>query len=176
MNTYGTIVLCALLSGSVIAVPAAGKSNQSVMDDSWVTAKTKIALFADSRVKGREINVETKRGVVIIRGKVDSDEAKNAAEAIAKNVDGAASVKNELQVVAPDQRALVVEEDSIITARIKRHLKDAKYSGVEIQTNAGVVSLTGHVETLMTSAKASWKVWKLRGVKAVKNDLSVTNS
>jgi osmotically-inducible protein OsmY len=40
----------------------------------------------------------------MLRGKVDSDEAKNAAEEIAKGIDGVKSVKNELQVVATSKR------------------------------------------------------------------------
>ncbi len=63
-----------------------------------MTAKTKIALFADARIKGSEINVETSQGSMIIRGKVDSDAAKQAAEGIAKGIDGVKSVKNDLTV------------------------------------------------------------------------------
>src|SRR5712691_6805593 len=47
--------------------------------DSWITSKTKIALFADDRVKGRQVHVETQKGTVMLRGKVDSAEAKSAA-------------------------------------------------------------------------------------------------
>src|SRR5262244_2866374 len=42
------------------------------MSDSWLTSKTKIALFSDDRVKGRQVHVETKGGVVYLRGKVDT--------------------------------------------------------------------------------------------------------
>jgi osmotically-inducible protein OsmY len=36
-----------------------------------------------------------------------------------------------------------------------------------------VVSLTGEVQDLMTSAQASWMAWQVPGVKSVKNDLTV---
>jgi|KBSSwiStaDraftv2_1062776.scaffolds.fasta_scaffold690985_3 hyperosmotically inducible protein len=49
------------------------------MTDSWLTAKTKIALFADERIKGGQISVETVKGAVSLHGKVDSEEAKAAA-------------------------------------------------------------------------------------------------
>jgi len=39
--------------------------------------------------------------------------------------------------------------------------------------NAGVVSLSGEVANLMTSAQASWTAWQVPGVKSVKNDLTV---
>src|SRR5215475_10601729 len=56
------------------------------MSDSWLTSKTKIALFADDRVKGKDVRVETMGGQVYLRGKVDSQEAKTAAEEITKGV------------------------------------------------------------------------------------------
>jgi len=146
------------------------------LTDAWVTSKTKIALFADGRVKGRQVNVETKKGLVMLRGKVDTDEAKNAAEEIAKGIDGVKSVKNELQVVAPAKREAVEEKDDTITDRVKRELeKDAKLkkADIDVKTNAGVVSLAGEVPNITTSAKASWTAWKVVGVKSVKNDLSI---
>jgi len=81
------------------------------MSDSWVTSKTKIALFSDDRVKGRQVHVETKDGVVYLRGKVDSSEAKAAATDVAKGIEGVKDVKNELQVVAPSARAAVTADD-----------------------------------------------------------------
>jgi osmotically-inducible protein OsmY len=44
---------------------------------------------------------------------------------------------------------------------------------IAVQTNAGVVSLTGEVKDLMTSANASWTAWFATGVKSVNNDLTV---
>ncbi len=68
------------------------------------------------------------------------------------------------------------EKDEAITARVKAHFaKDAhlKKSDIDVQTNAGVVSLTGEVRDIMTSANASWTAWQVAGVKSVKNDLTV---
>ena len=153
-------------------------STKEPISDSWLTAKTKIALVGDGRVKGRQINVETKKGVVMLRGKVDSDEAKTAAEETAKGIDGVKSVKNELQVVAPAKREAVEEKDDAITDRVKREInKDTKLkkADIDVKTNAGVVSLSGEVPDINTSAKASWTAWKVLGVKSVKNDLSLKN-
>jgi hyperosmotically inducible protein len=146
------------------------------VNDSWLTAKTKLALVADARVKGRQINVETKKGVVMLRGKVDTDEAKGAAEETTKAIDGVKSVKNELQVVAPAKREGVEQKDDAITDHVKREInKDQrlKKASIDVKTNAGVVSLTGEVPDINSSAKASWTAWKVVGVKSVKNDLSI---
>ena len=146
------------------------------INDTWLTAKTKIALAADGRVKGRQIDVETTKGQVMLRGKVDSDSAKRAAEDITKMLDGVKSVKNELQVVAPAKREAINDKDEAITTRVNAQIaKDAslKNAGISAQTNAGVVSLTGEVKDIMTSANASWTTWQVPGVKSVKNDLTV---
>ena len=93
MKTRYLVTLCtALVVGAVlIAVPATAvdvSKEKALVNDSWLTAKTKIALAADSRVKGRQINVTTTKNVVMLRGKVDSDSAKQAAEDITKMLDG----------------------------------------------------------------------------------------
>jgi hyperosmotically inducible protein len=181
MKTRFLVTICTamVVAATLIAAPAiaAGTADEKTpIQDSWVTAKTKIALFADARVKGRQINVETQKGLVMIRGKVDSDEAKKAAEEIAKMVDGVKSVKNELQVVAPSKREAVEEKDDAITARVKNNLKKEsklKNADIDVKTNAGVVSLTGEVPDILTSAHASWTAWKVHGVKSVKNDLTL---
>jgi len=187
MKTHYVITLCAaLVVGAVlIAAPATAvdiSKEKTLMNDSWLTAKTKIALAADSRVKGRQIEVETTEGQVVLRGKVDSDEAKRAAEGITAGLDGVKTVKNDLQVIAPSTREAEEEKDEAITARVKEHIaKDAtlmkdsrlKDADINVHTNAGVVSLTGEVPDIATSAQASWTTRQVPGVKSVKNGLTV---
>ena len=164
----------ALITGLANAL---GKADEKTpINDTWLTSKTKIALFADARVKGSEINVETTQGLVMFRGKVDTDEAKQAAEGIAKGIDGVKTVKNELQVVAPAKREAIDDKDASITTRVNAQIAKDSYlkdAGIHAQTNAGVVSLSGEVSSLITSAQASWTVWQVPGVKSVKNDLTV---
>lgn len=181
MNTRFGLTLCtalvvggALVTGSAFALDKADE--KTPINDTWLTAKTKIALFADARVKGRRIDVETTKGRVMLRGKVDSDVAKQAAEDVAHGVDGVKTVKNDLKVVAPAIRKVVEEKDEAITAHVKAHIaKDEplKNADIAVQTHAGVVSLTGEVQNIMISAIASWTAWQVPGVKSVENDLMV---
>src|SRR6185295_13993133 len=97
MKTHYLLTLSiALVVGVVLtAVPATAvdiSKEKTLVNDSWLTAKTKIALAADSRVKGRQIEVETTEGQVMLRGKVDSDAAKRAAEGITAGLDGVKTV------------------------------------------------------------------------------------
>jgi hyperosmotically inducible protein len=143
------------------------------MSDSWLTSKAKIALFADDRVKGRQVHVETKDGVVMLRGKVDSAEAKSAALEIAKGIEGVKNVKNELQVVAPSQRSEVTADDKVVAKNVQNKLKaDPQLKNVKVEVNKGVVSLSGEVKSIDASAKASEVARNVAGVRSVKNDLT----
>ena len=161
-----------VLGAILFAAPASAE--KSPISDSWLTAKTKIALASDNRVKGRQVSVTTENGVIMLRGKVDSDEAKMAAEEVVKGLDGAKGVKNELQVVAPSQREAVEDNDDAITKNVEKQIKNDKHlkdASIKVQTNAGVVSLTGKVPDLAASAEASWVARSVGGVRSVKNDL-----
>ena len=142
------------------------------VSDSWLTSKTKIALFADDRVKGRDVRVETVKGDVFLRGKVDSEEAKTAAADIAKTVEGVKNVKNDLQVVAPAARKAVQANDKQITKAVETSFgKDAQLKKIDVRTDAGVVVLSGEVPNISVSAKASEMAHRIDGVKSVKNEL-----
>jgi len=150
---------------------------KDAVSDSWLTSKTKIALFSDSRVKGREVSVETTNGKVFLRGKVDSQEAKTAAGDVAKNIEGVKSVKNDLQVVAPTARKAVQANDKEITKAVERRFdKDANLKKVDVRTDAGVVVLSGEVPNISMSAEASEMAHQVDGVQAVKNELRVAQA
>jgi hyperosmotically inducible protein len=176
MNTrYVLTAVTALVIGGMPLLGCQSMENAPVSDLN-LTSKARIALFADSRVKGQEIDVETTEGQVMLRGTVDSTVARQAAEDIAKKLDGVKSVKNDLEVLASSMSEAVVEKDEDITTHVKANLaKDAQLMSVDItvQTIAGVVSLKGEVPDLMTSANASWTAWHVPGVQAVKNDLTL---
>jgi hyperosmotically inducible protein len=190
---YGTTMMAATMVASlVIAAPLAVRGAESTMDemkdkaksatqdaktvvsDSWVTSKTKIALFADERVKGTQVSVDTQQGVVHLRGKVDSDDAKTAAAEVARNVEGVQSVKNDLQVVSPAARKAVDASDKDIAKAVETRIaRDAQLKKVDVRIDAGVVTLTGEVPTIVASARASETARGVAGVKSVKNELTV---
>lgn len=157
-------------------VGGAARSAAKDTGDAWVTAKAKIALYADSRVSGTSVTVDTKRGVVTLRGKVDSAEAKAAADESVKAVEGVKEIKNQLQIVAPARREMVDAKDDYIKDRVEKmiskdsHLKEAK---IDVRSDSGVVMLTGKAPDWMASARASELARKVDGVKSVKNSLEI---
>ena len=151
------------------------KEAKSDVTDAWVTAKAKIALFGDDRVKGRRISVETKDGTVILRGKVDSEQAKMTAAETVNGVEHVKGVRNELQVVAPADRRQIDTDDKAITNRVQQRLKadpQLKSAKINARVDSGIVTLTVEVTSLMISSYASEVLSDVPGVRAVRNDLS----
>lgn len=66
--------------------------------DAVITAKVKSALIADTNVGATGINVDTKSGTVVLRGKVKTAAAKQAAMADAKKMQGVKNVIDQLTV------------------------------------------------------------------------------
>ena len=143
------------------------------ISDSWLTAKTKIALYGDDRVKGGQVSVETVKGAVSLRGKVDSDDAKAAAGTVAQAVEGVKSVRNDLQVVPPGDRKAIDVSDKDITGQVEGRLsKDAQMKKIAARTDGGAVILTGTVASVGVSARASELARGVPGVRMVKNELT----
>lgn len=68
------------------------------VDDSFITAKVKSRLLANSMVKGFKIDVDTLEGEVTLTGIVSADiEAQKAIE-LARGVKGVVKVKNNIKV------------------------------------------------------------------------------
>jgi hyperosmotically inducible protein len=75
------------------------------MSNAALTTKVKTALASDAGLKTMTgIDVDSDEGVVTLKGRVDTADAKKKAEEIAKKVDGVKSVKNELKVEAPKKK------------------------------------------------------------------------
>lgn len=147
------------------------ESMKTNVSDSWITAKTKIALFADSRAPGTSVNVETTKGMVSLRGKVATDAERKAAEEIARGIEGVQAVRNELQVVPGSARQVVEAKDDEITTQVKARFKaDPKLKGLDVRTDNGVVTLQGKLPSIMDSARASQKAREVPGVRSVRND------
>jgi hyperosmotically inducible periplasmic protein len=151
----------------------AAQDAKTGISDSWLTAKTKIALFGDDRIKGGQVSVETVEGVVSLRGKVDSDNAKAAAASVAQAVDGVKSVRNDLQVVPAGDRKVVDTSDKDITRQVEGRLaNDAQLKKVDVRTDGGAIILTGAVSSIGASARASELARGVPGVRMVKNELT----
>jgi hyperosmotically inducible protein len=169
------------------------RSAGTALDDASITASVKSQLLADDRTEGLDINVDTHKGRVTLRGGADSQEDKDAATAIASAVSGVVSVEN-LIVVAPEgsdariaaneatasgklrasaDQASETVDDGWITAKIKTQLlADSSIKGtlIEVSTEDNVVSLTGVLPSNEMRAKAILLAEQTKGVRDVRAD------
>jgi len=139
-------------------------------NDSWLSFKTKLALYANDKVAGHDINVESKDGAVTLIGKVPNADAKNTAVQVTKGVEGVKKVNDQLQVVPASMKEVVADKDDNITKNINTALE--KEPGLEdldliVNTNNGVVTLTGEADNMNQVEKAIQVARHVKGVKAV---------
>lgn len=138
--------------------------------DTWITTKAKLALIADNRTSGFATDVVTQGQVVTLSGKVDSEEAKSAADAVVKGIEGVKSVNNQLQVVPEEKRQEVNAKDEKINDDIEKALDsdpDLQDLSLTVESNGGVVTLLGTVSSEDELLKAARALRKIPGVKAV---------
>lgn len=97
---YAACLMAALLGAALTGCTASPtqQSASQAIDDGVVTAKVKAALIEDPLTKAHQINVETFKGQVQLSGYVESDEARNRALQVAKDVEGVKNVKDAMQV------------------------------------------------------------------------------
>jgi osmotically-inducible protein OsmY len=70
--------------------------------DGWITMKIQAQYFLDTDVKGHEIDVDTRTGVVTLKGTVRTEQQKQEAEQIARTTDGVKRVVNQIKVAPGD--------------------------------------------------------------------------
>jgi hyperosmotically inducible protein len=88
----------ALLSAAGCASTPKQESSGEYVDDSVITTKVKAAIFNEPTLKSAEINVETYKGAVQLSGFVSYQADMNKADALARNVVGVRSVRNDMHL------------------------------------------------------------------------------
>ena len=140
--------------------PAQQGSDRSfgeLVDDASITSAIKSKLMWSKDTGGLTTKVDTKRGQVTLVGTADSAAARDLAGRLASNTHGVTSVDNQLMVnkdrpVARDSKsgAAMDVADGWITTKVKSTLMysdNVDGSDIAVSTNAGVVTLTGNVES-----------------------------
>jgi hyperosmotically inducible protein len=175
--------LAALIAGTVVLGMAACSSTRTQrapgeqVDDATILTSVKSQLVSDKVTDAGDINVDVNRGVVKLSGFVDNAEQKSQAAAVARKVDGVQSVQNDIAVKkGGGSSAGEVVDDSILTAKVKAALVGSsatKAHQINVETNQGVVQLSGFVDDAAAKSAATDVAKSVTGVKDVKNELSV---
>jgi hyperosmotically inducible protein len=152
------------------------QSAGEVIDDSVLTSKVKMALIDDPVTKAGQINVETYRGVVQLGGFVDNAQQKDQATTVARSVTGVQEVRNDLRVSTPQATTGQAVDDGVVTASVKAKLIEdtaTKAHQINVETQKGVVQLTGFVDSTTVKARAGELARAVDGVAEVRNDLEI---
>ena len=148
----------------------AGAKTGDGPSDARLTLEVKLALIADGRTSGFATDVDTRDGIVTLSGKVDTEQARTAADEVAKKIDGVKSVNNQLQVVPEAKRKEVDATDDKITDAIEKAMDtDPSLTevGLSANSNNGVITLDGTVETREQLVRAAEAIRKVPGVRSV---------
>jgi len=103
LNLLRTVALATALAGGFglaqaadaaasAPVATAVKKTERVASDSWITTKVKSEILASSLTKGFHVRVKTLHGVVILKGKLASQDSIDQVKVIAEKVKGVKSV------------------------------------------------------------------------------------
>ena len=159
----------------VVALIVAAAPALADPPDSWITAKTKVALMTTDGIRTAHLNVDTVKGIVTLHGQVPTAEQKAKAQDVAMKVDGVKSVKNLLQVVPSSERKVVNKSDD----EIKKALDNAfdnhkilKDSGIKVESvNNGVVLLSGKTKSHAAYVQSVEVADAVPGVKRVSSEV-----
>jgi hyperosmotically inducible protein len=186
------------MSGAALA-DANGTSSESTsqavgaaVSDTAITTKVKAKFVGNDQMKGTDVSVKTTDGVVTLTGTAPTADARSAAEAAAKSVDGVKSVDDQVSLGASATDKMEAKtdhaakktgryaKDSWITTKVKtKLLADSVTKGlnISVETTAGVVKLTGQ---LPTQSQIDRAIEIAKGTKHVKSvdsaDLKVGTS
>ncbi len=154
--------------------PSAERSFGELVDDATITSTVKSKLLWSRHGEGIKAIVDSVRGVVTISGTAESAEARDFAGKFAATTHGARSVGNQLVVESAKAEVAKTESagvtDGWITAKVRSTFKystNVDGASVTVNTNGGIVKLTGKMDSIAERAATIELAGSVRGVKSV---------
>ena len=165
----------------VAPAQSTSRSYGQSVDDVGITATIKSKLLWSKYASGLDTEVSTQAGKVTLQGTAASKSAKDAAYGLAMNTRGVSSVDNKLVVKeakpsttdkvenAMDDAGKAIS-DAWITTKVNSTLiysKNVQSDDISVETNNGIVTLTGKVHSGAERALAIELAQNVQGVKRV---------
>ena len=176
----GLVVVAGSLVGAGLLALAGCASSMVPKDtryaDSGITSVIQASLQANDKLKARQVDVETREGVVYLTGVVDTEEARREAGKIAWRTDGVRGVVNDLTVGERTVGSRI--DDVLISSKVQVKLianSDIKAGDIDVSSSQGVVTLIGRVSSEAIKNEAGRVARNTEGVKDVHNELLVGN-
>jgi hyperosmotically inducible protein len=193
MKNYFARDLALLMIISSILITAC---TERQVDDAMLTARIKARMTADGRISPSRVDVDTLNGDVTLRGETPTQEEKDAADEVARKVEGVRSVSNQI-IINPaiagtgipsgeeikQQAEKAVSdvgqgvkkgaEDAFLLGEIKARLAAAGFGAIAVDVERGVVTLKGETSNEKDRIAVEAIVEKVKGVEKVDNQLTV---
>ena len=159
-----------------VAMVMVGLPLQANDQDHKIEASAKSSYNFMTHLKNDNIKVDSKDGVVTLSGTVSRDYHKFLAQETVSGLAGVKSVNNQLSVVGEQPAE---HSDGWITMKVKTVLafhKNVSASGTEVNTQNGVVTLTGKAESQAQKQLTTEYAKDVEGVTEVRNDMTIAKS
>ncbi len=141
-----------VLAAAVLAMSVGCASSMVPKDtrqsDSGITSVIQTSLEANDKVKARQVEVQTREGVVYLTGVVDTEEARREAGRVAWRTEGVDGVVNDLTVGERTVGSWI--DDVTISSKVKSKLianSEIKAGDIDVSSSQGVVTLIGRVSS-----------------------------
>lgn len=162
-----------------ISMPVLAASVSTTASDTLITTKIKSELAGNAATHASTISVETNNGVVTLSGTAGTNDEASTAVQIAESVKNVKDVDASKLVINGATQPLT---DTYITAKVKGMFikndlvgpgKDVPITTISVDTQQGVVTLSGTVKHHWQIAKAVKLAKSVNGVTQVVSQLKV---
>ncbi len=156
--------------------PAPSITVGTEIDDSVITTRVKSALLDDGDIKSFDLQVETRKGEVMLSGFVDNQTQIDRAVTVTRSIEGVKGIDNKVSLKSGTSSVGDKVDDSVITTRVKTALlADANIKSLDITvvTRKSVVQLSGFVNNQGQIDRAVDVAKGIEGVTKVGNDMSI---
>jgi hyperosmotically inducible protein len=147
--------------------------------DAWLTAKVKTTLLFHRSVSAMT-EVNTKDGIVTLKGDASSQAQKELTTEYAKDVEGVKDVNNEMTVSKTSKKTSRTAgekiDDASITAQVKMALlfhRSTSAVHTKVETKHGVVTVSGQAKNAAEKDLVTKLVDDVNGVKSVNNRMKI---
>jgi hyperosmotically inducible periplasmic protein len=167
--TYRRALTVALAAMFFISVPLFA----SEMDDR-IEVSAKQSYVFKTYLKGDDINVQSKDGVVTLTGVVSEGYYKKLAEETVANLPGVVSVNNRIEEKG---EVLFANTDALIIYKVKSTLwfhRNVNATETEVYAKEGTVTLRGKATSAAQKDLTTEYAKDVEGVKDVKNEMTVS--
>lgn len=137
--------------------------------DSEIAEAVEAALRWHSEVPNEHLQVRVEKGWVTLKGEVDWDYQRRAAERAVRPLVGVVGVSNDIGLMV---RATPADVGSRIREALERHARDES-KRIEVSVQGTRVVLRGHVHSWAERAAAQGAAWAAPGITSVENHIAI---